>query len=97
MACGVTQGLKANELFPLSRGFGPRFAPLAFQLTKGVNMTPSTSSDIHSEDSVFRKLFTEKKHERKMTQAERMDKLFASPAPAPIEQPIKVSDFLPQF
>jgi len=58
-------------------------------------MTPSASPDIHSEDSVFRRLFSEEKKPRKVTKVERMERVFATAAST--EGPIKVSDFLPRY
>ena len=58
-------------------------------------MTPSASPDIHSEDSVFRKLFSEEKKPRKATQAERMERVFAGAMST--EGPINISDFLPRY
>lgn len=58
-------------------------------------MNPSTSHDIYSEDSVFRKLFSDEKKPRKMTKTERMARVFAEAKST--EPPIKVSDFLPNY
>ena len=58
-------------------------------------MTLPTPPDIHSEDSVFRKLFSDEKKPRKVTKAERMKRVFADAMST--EGPIKVSDFLPSY
>jgi len=58
-------------------------------------MTPSKSPDIHSEDSVFRKLFSDEKKPRKVTKAERMERVFADPIST--EGPIRVCNFLPSY
>ena len=59
-------------------------------------MNPSTVPDLHSEDSVFRKLFSEEsKAVRAPTKAERMARIFGDvPADEPL---IEVSDFLPSY
>lgn len=58
-------------------------------------MIPSKSPDIHSEDSVFRKLFADEPKPRQLTKPERMDRVFAD-AKA-MEDPIQVRDFLPRY
>ena len=58
-------------------------------------MTLPTPPDIHSEDSVFRKLFSDEKKPRKVTKAERMERVFADPIST--EGPIRVCDFLPSY
>ena len=58
-------------------------------------MTPSKSPDIHSEDSVFRKLFSDEKKPRKVTKAERMERVFADAIST--EGPIRVCNFLPRY
>ena len=58
-------------------------------------MTPSASPDIHSEDSVFRKLFSDEKKPRKVTKAERMERVFADAVS--MEGPIRVCNFLPSY
>ena len=58
-------------------------------------MENTTQPDLHSEDSVFRKLFGEEKKPQKATQAERTDRVFAD-TKAP-EYSLKVSDFLPSY
>lgn len=58
-------------------------------------MTLPKSPDIHSEDSVFRKLFSDEKKPRKVTKAERMERVFADAVS--MEDPISVSDFLPSY
>ena len=58
-------------------------------------MTLPTPPDIHSEDSVFRKLFSDEKKPRKATKPERIERVFANAAST--EGPISVSDFLPSY
>lgn len=58
-------------------------------------MTLGKAADIDSEDSVFRHLFSEKKKPRKITQAERMARIFA--ATPSKEADINVGDFLPSY
>ena len=58
-------------------------------------MTLPKSPDIHSEDSVFRKLFSNEKKPRKVTKAERMERVFADAVS--MEGPINISDFLPRY
>lgn len=59
-------------------------------------MTPTKAPDLHSEDSVFRKLFSEEpKPARAPTKAERMARIFSDAHKS--EPPIDVSDFLPSY
>ena len=58
-------------------------------------MTLPTPPDIHSEDSVFRKLFSDEKKPRKVTKTERMERVFADAVS--MEGPINISDFLPRY
>jgi len=58
-------------------------------------MTLPTPPDIHSEDSVFRKLFSDEKKPRKVTKAERMERVYADAVS--MEGPINISDFLPSY
>jgi len=58
-------------------------------------MIPSTSPDIHSEDSVFRGLFSDVTKPKKITKAERMERVFADALST--EAPIEVHDFLPSY
>ena len=58
-------------------------------------MTPSTPPDLHSEDSVFRKLFSDEKKPRKITKSERLERVFADAVST--EGPVNVSDFLPRY
>lgn len=58
-------------------------------------MTPTKAPDIHDENSVFRRLFSDETKPRKVTQADRMADIFAD---APTREPaIKASDFLPSY
>lgn len=58
-------------------------------------MTPKKAPDIHSEDSVFRRLFSDETKPSKMTQTDRMADIFTD---APTREPaIKASDFLPSY
>ena len=58
-------------------------------------MIPAKAPDIESEDSVFRRLFSDEKKPRKVTRAERMARVFAD-APSN-ETEINVGDFLPSY
>lgn len=58
-------------------------------------MNTSTSPDLHSEDSVFRKLFSNEPKPRKTTKAERMERIFAGASKD--KSAINVSDFLPRY